>query len=176
MIKDYEYLRRNKKFEKKIRIACDFHSAKYEFTQGRILNVDRTNVSFIEPHRFLIKLNGKKIVILYFDGYNMFLYNLEVRFIAENKIDSYEELHCYKEVCKEALDDLIYARKRTYEQKYKSKDNRIKEECDMKIAFYNESIIDFQTKVKTCNTIEENNKRMIKEFNKEINKNSIELK
>ena len=40
MIKDYEYLRRNEKFEKKIRIACDFHSAKYEFTQGRILNVD----------------------------------------------------------------------------------------------------------------------------------------
>lgn len=36
MIKDYEYLRRTEKFEKKIRIACDFHSAKYEFTQGRI--------------------------------------------------------------------------------------------------------------------------------------------
>ena len=52
MKKDYVDLRRNEKFEKKIRIACDFHSAKYEFTQGRILNVDRTNVSFIEPHRF----------------------------------------------------------------------------------------------------------------------------
>ena len=75
MIKDYEYLRRNEKFERKIRIACDFHSAKYEFTQGRILNVDRTNVSFIEPHRFLIKLNGKKILVLYFDEDNMFLYN-----------------------------------------------------------------------------------------------------
>ena len=67
MIKNYVDL--------KIRIACDFHSAKYEFTQGRILNVDRTNVSFIEPHRFLIKLNGKKIVIVYFDEDNMFLYN-----------------------------------------------------------------------------------------------------
>ena len=65
MIKDYEYLRRNEKFERKIRIACDFHSAKYEFTQGRILNVDKTNASFIEPHRFLIKLNGKKILGLY---------------------------------------------------------------------------------------------------------------
>ena len=65
MIKDYVDLRRNEKFEKKIRIACDFHSVKYEFTQGRILNVDRSNVSFIEPHRFLIKLNGKKILGLY---------------------------------------------------------------------------------------------------------------
>ena len=75
MIKDYVDLRRNEKFEKKIRIACDFHSVKYEFTQGRILNVDRTNVSFIEPHRFLIKLNGKKILVLYFDEDNMFFYN-----------------------------------------------------------------------------------------------------
>lgn len=34
----------------------------------------------------------------------------------------------------------------------------------MMIDFYNESIKDFQTKVKTCNTIEENNKRIIKEL------------
>lgn len=32
----------------------------------------------------------------------------------------------------------------------------------MKIDFYNESIKDFQTKIKTCNTIEENNKKIIK--------------
>ena len=75
MIKDYVDLKRNEKFEKKIRIACDFHSAKYEFTRGKILNVDKVNVSFIEPHRFLIRLNGKKILVLYFDEDNMFLYN-----------------------------------------------------------------------------------------------------
>lgn len=75
MTKNEVELKRNEKFEKKIRIACDFHSAKYEFTRGRILNVDKVNVSFIEPHRFLIKLNGKKIVVLYFDEDNMFLYN-----------------------------------------------------------------------------------------------------
>ncbi len=75
MIKNYVDLKRNEKFERKIRIACDFHSAKYEFMQGRILNVDKINVSFIEPHRFLIELNSKKILILYFDEDNMFLYN-----------------------------------------------------------------------------------------------------
>ena len=64
MIENYENLRRNEKFEKRIRIACDFYNAQYEFTQGRILNVDRINVSFIEPHRFLIKLNGKKILAM----------------------------------------------------------------------------------------------------------------
>lgn len=92
----------------------------------------------------------------------MELYNLELRFMDENRIDSFEELHCYKVICKEALDDLIYARKRTYEEKSKSKDNHIKDECDMKIDFYNESIKDFQTKIKTCNTIEQNNKKIIK--------------
>ena len=92
----------------------------------------------------------------------MELYNLELRFMDENRIDSYEDLHCYKVICKEALDDLIYARKRTYKEKSKSKNNHIKDECDMKIDFYNESIKDFQTKIKTCNTIEENNKKIIK--------------
>lgn len=75
MIKNQVELKRNEKFEMKIRIACDFHSAKYEFIRGRILKVDKVNVSFIEPHRFLIKLNGQKIVVLYFDEDNMFLYN-----------------------------------------------------------------------------------------------------
>ncbi len=55
MIKSYAELKRNEKFERKIRIACDFHSANYEFTQGRILNIDRVNVDFIEPHRFKTK-------------------------------------------------------------------------------------------------------------------------
>ena len=55
---------------KKLRIACDFHSAKYEFTRRRILNVDKVNVSFIEPHKFLIELNGKNYVktVLYLCG------------------------------------------------------------------------------------------------------------
>lgn len=75
MIKNYVELKRNEKFERKIRIACDFHSAKYEYTQGRILNVDKVNVSFIEPHRFEIRLKNKKILALYFDEDNMFLYN-----------------------------------------------------------------------------------------------------
>ena len=40
--------------------TCDFHNAKYEFEQGKIINLDKVNVSFIEPHRFCIKLIFKK--------------------------------------------------------------------------------------------------------------------
>ncbi len=78
MIKDYVDLRRNEKFERKIKIACDFHSAKYEFTQGRILNVDRTNVSFIEPHRFIIKVNDIALVLLCYDNLNLYLYDKDI--------------------------------------------------------------------------------------------------
>lgn len=76
------------------------------------------------------------------------LYNLEVRFMTENKIDSYEGLHCYKEVCKSALDDLIYARKRTYEEKSKSKDSQIKSECDMMIDFIMNQLKIFKLKLR----------------------------
>ena len=75
MIKNYNSLKRDEKFERKIKIACDFHNAKYEFTQGKVINLDKVNVSFIEPHRFLIRVNNKKILVLYFDEDNMFLYN-----------------------------------------------------------------------------------------------------
>lgn len=54
MIKNYVELKRNEKCERKIRIACDFHRVKYELKCGKILNVDKINVSFIEVYRFLI--------------------------------------------------------------------------------------------------------------------------
>ena len=78
MVKNYIELNKNEKFENKIMITCDFHNAKYEFEKWKIIDLDKVNVSFIEPHRFHIKLNGKKIIVLYFDEKNMFLYNREM--------------------------------------------------------------------------------------------------
>lgn len=137
----------------------NYHKYKHSLIALFIYYCLRINIYQKSPRNYPISEEMKK------DINKLELYNFEVRFMVENKIDSYEELHCYKEVCKAALDDLIYVRKRTYEEKSKSKDNLIKEECDMKINFYNESIKDFQTKVKTCNTVEKNNERIIKEFN-----------
>lgn len=136
----------------------NYHKYKHSLIALFIYYCLRINIYQKSPRNYPISEEMKK------DINKLELYNLEVRFMTENKIDSYEELHCYKEVCKSALDDLIYARKRTYEEKSKSKDSQIKSECDMMIDFYNESIKDFQTKVKTCNTIEENNKKIIKEL------------
>ena len=78
MVKNYIELNKNEKFENKIMITCDFHNAKYEFEKWKIIDLDKVNVSFIEPHRFHIKLNGKKIIVLYFDENNMFLYNRDM--------------------------------------------------------------------------------------------------
>lgn len=146
----------------------NYHKYKHSLITLFIYYCLRINIYQKSPRNYPISEEMKK------DINKLELYNLEIRFMAENKIDSYEELYCYKEVCKDVLDDLIYVRKRIYEEKSKSKDSQVKSECDMKIDFYNESIKDFQTKVKTCNTIEENNKRIIKEFT-EIEKQTIWL-
>lgn len=62
-------------FEKKIECTCSFNNAKCEFTQGKILTFEGTNISFIEPHRVEIKVKDKNILLLYFDENNLFLYD-----------------------------------------------------------------------------------------------------
>ena len=86
-------------------------------------------------------------------------YSKEIIFLNENRIDSKEELQIFKQMNKELLDDLTYARKRTYETKSKTQDKVEKEECDMKVDFYNDIIKDLQTKIKNCRLIE-NRKRI----------------
>ena len=95
-------------------------------------------------------------------------YNLQVRFLTENKIDSLEELDVFHEMNKELLNDISYTRKRTYEQKSKSNDSIIKEECNLKVEFYNEIISDLQAKVKTCKIIINNYDKIDIELNKSI--------
>ena len=40
---------------KKIEFICDFCNTTPEFKNGSIKNVDLTNISYIEPHRVIIK-------------------------------------------------------------------------------------------------------------------------
>lgn len=66
---------RCEELEKRIKLACSFNNAKCEFVQGRILSIDKTNVCFIEPHRVNIKIKDKKVLLIYFDENNVFLYD-----------------------------------------------------------------------------------------------------
>lgn len=61
--------------EKRIETICSFNNAKCTFKQGRILKVKTTNICFIEPHRVDIIVKDKKILLIYFDRNNLFLYN-----------------------------------------------------------------------------------------------------
>jgi len=70
-----DFLPKDEKFENKIKIICSFNNLKCEFLQGRILTINNTNVSFIEPHKIEITVKNKKIILLYFNKDNLFLYN-----------------------------------------------------------------------------------------------------
>ena len=63
------------KLKNKIKMVCSFNNVKCSFIQGRILNIKNTNISFIEPHRVDITIKSKKIILIYFDIDNLFLYN-----------------------------------------------------------------------------------------------------
>ena len=64
---------KDRKLEKKIEITCNINKAKCEFIEGKIIDLDKTNISIIEPHRVNIKFH--KLVVLYFDKDNLFLFD-----------------------------------------------------------------------------------------------------
>ena len=41
--------------KKKIEFICDFCNTKPKIINGNIRNIDKTNLSYIEPHRIIIK-------------------------------------------------------------------------------------------------------------------------
>ena len=45
----------DKELKKKIEFVCDFCNTTSTFINGNIRNIDRTNLSYIEPHRIIIK-------------------------------------------------------------------------------------------------------------------------
>lgn len=83
----------------------------------------------------------------------MELYNLEVRFMDENKMDTLEELNIFSEVNKDVLNDMISTRKKNYELKSKTNIKSLKDEYTSLNNYYNEIINDLQSKVKTCEII-----------------------
>ena len=66
---------RDLEFEKKLKTICNFNNAKCEFIGGRILDIKGTNISLMEAHRIEIAVNGKNLLLLYYDKDNLFLYD-----------------------------------------------------------------------------------------------------
>lgn len=49
--------------KKKIEFICDFCNTKPTIINGNIRNIDKSNLSYVEPHRIIIK--GYMLVMVY---------------------------------------------------------------------------------------------------------------
>lgn len=65
----------NKNLYNKLNNICIFNNIKLEVIDGLVFKVKDTNISFIEPHRFIFMVNDIKIVLLCYDNLNLFLYD-----------------------------------------------------------------------------------------------------
>lgn len=78
---------RDLEFEKKLKTICNFNNAKCEFIGGRILDIKGTNISLMEAHRIEIAVNGKNLLLLYYDKDNLFLYDRSMQISIKQLID-----------------------------------------------------------------------------------------
>lgn len=88
----------NKNLYNKLNNMCIFNNLKLEFKNGLIFKVTDTNVNFIEPHRFIIKINDIALAMLCYDNLSLYLYDKNIivnmtvlkELIAEIRSKSYE--------------------------------------------------------------------------------------
>ncbi len=66
---------RSEELENKIKFICSYSYSKYEIIEGHIISIAKTNISFIEPHRIVIAIKKYKLLVIYYDKDNMFLYD-----------------------------------------------------------------------------------------------------
>lgn len=67
----------NKKLYEKVFNLCHFSNVRLDFKKGVIFKIEDTNINFIEPHRFIIKLKDIVLILLCYDNLNLYLYNKE---------------------------------------------------------------------------------------------------
>lgn len=64
----------NNNLYNKLNNICVFSNLKLEVINGIVFKVKDMNISFIEPHRFVIVINDIKLVLLCYDNLNLYLY------------------------------------------------------------------------------------------------------
>lgn len=69
----------NKNLYNKLNNMCIFNNLKLEFKNGIIFKIEDTNINFIEPHRFIIKVNDIRLVLLCYDNLNLYLFDKDIK-------------------------------------------------------------------------------------------------
>ena len=59
----------------KLNNICIFNNINLEVINGVIFKIENTNISFIEPHRFIVIIDNIKIILLCYDNLNLCLYD-----------------------------------------------------------------------------------------------------
>jgi len=65
----------NNNLYNKLNNVCVFSNIKLEVINGIVFKVKDMNISFIEPHRFVIVINDIKLILLCYDNLNLYLYD-----------------------------------------------------------------------------------------------------
>lgn len=68
----------NKNLYNKLFNLCNFSNLKLEVKNGVVFKIENTNINFIEPHRFIIKLKDIVLILLCYDNLNLYLYNKDM--------------------------------------------------------------------------------------------------
>ena len=63
--------------KKKIEFICEFANVKYELINGSIRTIENTNLSYVEPHKLIVK---DKTILLFNYETTLFIENLKVVF------------------------------------------------------------------------------------------------
>lgn len=73
-----EELKLNENLYRKLQNICNFNNIDIEVIKGIVFRVLDTNISYLEPHRFIITVNDIKIVLLCYDNLSLCLYDKSV--------------------------------------------------------------------------------------------------
>lgn len=65
----------NNNLYNKLNNICVFSNIKLEVINGIVFKVKDMNISFIEPHRFVIVIDDIKLILLCYDNLNLYLYD-----------------------------------------------------------------------------------------------------
>lgn len=65
----------NESLYRKLYHLCEFSNLKLKFISGVIFRIKNMNVSYVEPHRFIIKVNDYMIELLCYNNLHLYLFD-----------------------------------------------------------------------------------------------------
>ena len=70
-----EKLEINENIYGKLKNICNSNNISIEVINGIMFKIKNTNISYIDPHRFILEINDVKLVLLCYDNLNLYLYD-----------------------------------------------------------------------------------------------------